>query len=303
MPYNDAKSEPIMQKITEGIRRLCTVKATFPLGDPNLKLVHTNSFVFCPIVRDDATLKNFEAISTLLQHTYTRFTHYEKDKWYVEAVTITNNKNKYEMELTLNPLASPLKSYQKDFNKFKQDYLKAKEQADKAAEKNNTNTTKTATVKAVKKTTTKKKTTGSTSMDKAVDKAIKGKTTALSKAKAIDKAFKNHVIYKLYSDAQKTRTGKKSFESAWKKNHLNCADGANLLCAMFIYAGITATILHIPKGGASWAGHYIVRVKINGKYYYTDNSANTGHHTSKPFGKVWNGRTKHDKNMGTLITI
>jgi hypothetical protein len=202
------------------------------------------------------------------------------------------------MELELNPMASPLGSYKKSYNKFVDDYTKAKENADKKTTTNNN------TVKAVKKEVKKaKKSTGSTTLDKVVDKAIKGKTKDLAKAKAIDSAFKKHVIYSLYTDADKTRKGVQTFESAWKNGHLNCADGANILCAMFVYAGLTATILHIPKGGASQYGHYIVRLKINGKYYYTDNAAKSGRHTSRAFGTVWNNRTKHDKNMGTLVRI
>ena len=121
--------------------------------------------------------------------------------------------------------------------------------------------------------------TGSATIDEAVKSAIQGKTDALSKAKAIDKAFKSHIIYSYYFDCKFS-----DIEKAWKHVHLNCADGANILCAMFNSAGLNATIIHVPS-------HYIVRVKIDGKTYYTDNAAISGNHTSRPFGEVWRGIT------------
>ena len=130
--------------------------------------------------------------------------------------------------------------------------------------------------------------TGSASLDEAVEKAIKGKKTPLEKAKAIDKAFKNHVIYSYYFDVHHP-----DLEEAWKNAHLNCADGANVLCAMFIKAKLKAVIVHVPS-------HYIVKLTIDGKTYYTDNAASDGQHTTRPFGEVWRGNTSGSV-VGTRI--
>ena len=121
--------------------------------------------------------------------------------------------------------------------------------------------------------------TGSATIDEAVKKAISGKSDDLSKAKAIDQAFKSHVYYNYYYDVHHP-----DIDEAWKNGHLNCADGANVLCAMFKSAGLTAVIVHVPE-------HYIVKLSIGGKTYYTDNAASTGSHTSRPFGEVWRGVT------------
>lgn len=130
--------------------------------------------------------------------------------------------------------------------------------------------------------------TGSASIDEAVENAIKGKKTPLEKAKAIDKTFKNHVFYKYYYDVHHP-----NLDEAWKNAHLNCADGANVLCAMFIKGGLKAVILHVPS-------HYIVRVTIDGKNYFTDNAASDGAHTTRPFGEVWRGNT-NGSVVGTKI--
>ena len=130
--------------------------------------------------------------------------------------------------------------------------------------------------------------TGSATIDEAVNKAIKGKKTALEKAKAIDSAFKNHVFYSYYYDVRHP-----DLDEAWKNAHLNCADGANVLCAMFIKAKIKAVIVHVPS-------HYIVKLTIDGKTYYTDNAADDGKHTTRPFGEVWRGNTSGSV-VGTKI--
>lgn len=124
--------------------------------------------------------------------------------------------------------------------------------------------------------------TGSATIDEAVENAIKGKTSAIDKAKAVDKAFKSHIIYQLYYNCKYS-----NLEAAWKAANLNCADGANILCAMFIKAGLDATIIHVPPEYSKGYGHYIVRVTINGKQYFTDNAASSGCHTTRPFGQVF----------------
>lgn len=131
--------------------------------------------------------------------------------------------------------------------------------------------------------------TGSATIDEAVEKAIKGKKGCLEKAKAIDNAFKSHIIYDYYYDCDYPN----DLDKAWKDGTLNCADGANILCAMFNKAKISSSIIHTD-------GHYIVKVTCDGTDYYTDNAANSGNHTTRPFGEVWNGNTS-GSDMGTHL--
>ena len=136
--------------------------------------------------------------------------------------------------------------------------------------------------------------TGSATIDEAVEKAIEGKTDDLEKAKAIDSAFKSHVIYSYYFNSKYS-----SLDKAWKAAHLNCADGANVLCAMFIKGGFKAVIHHTP--GEDGKGHYIVRVTVGGTTYATDNNTNSGQHTTRAFGKVWGPSSGTSK--GTKIPM
>ena len=148
----------------------------------------------------------------------------------------------------------------------------------------------TTTSSSSSKSNVKIKSTGSATIDEAVQKAIEGETDDLSKAKSIDKSFKEHVYYDYYWNCKFSDIGK-----AWEYAHLNCADGANVLCAMFISAGLTAVIVHT-------SGHYIVKLTIKGKIYYTDNAASTGAHTSRPFGEVWRDITSGSE-VGTKIEV
>jgi hypothetical protein len=131
---------------------------------------------------------------------------------------------------------------------------------------------------------------GCASLDEAVDKAIKGKSDPLDKAKAIDQAFKGYIYYEGYSDCQYPN----DLNAAWKDAHLNCADGANVLSAMFIRGGLKPCIVHVPD-------HYIVRLTIKGKNWFTDNAAVTGQHTSRPFGQVYHNMTS-GTDMGTHLS-
>ena len=130
---------------------------------------------------------------------------------------------------------------------------------------------------------------GSASIDEAVQNAVKGKTDPLEKAKAIDKSFKDHVYYRKYYGAKYPN----DLEKAWQDAHLNCGDGANILCAMFIKAGFKAVIVFVP-------GHYIVKVNVNGKTYYTDNGWTEGQLSKRPFGEVWRGITSGSE-IGTRV--
>ena len=119
-----------------------------------------------------------------------------------------------------------------------------------------------------------------------VRKAIGTKKKELAKAKAIYKYFKQHYGYQkpVYSDLRYT-TPKGNREKAWKHGQGNCADGANILETLLLTGGINARIKHAPN-------HYIVRIKVDGKTYWVDNSRSKGKVT---WNHVWNGRTSNSE--------
>ena len=131
--------------------------------------------------------------------------------------------------------------------------------------------------------------TGCPEIDSAVDSAVSGKS-GLERAKAIDLAFKNVIYYQGYGDCEYPN----DICAAWKDGHLNCADGANILCAMFIRGGFNASIYHTTN-------HYIVKVNVDGTDYWTDNAASDGAHTTRPFGQVYGDDPSTATEMGTHL--
>ena len=104
---NKALAEEAMFK---SLRDLLTVKVTLPLGNPNYKLIHTNSFIWLDLSKYLENISNFKVIADAMNSTMTRWVKYEPNRWYVEAVTINEDigGNKGTMELTLNPFPSSL---------------------------------------------------------------------------------------------------------------------------------------------------------------------------------------------------
>ena len=170
---------------------------------------------------------------------------------------------------------------------------------DVTAKVNNKSTTKSTTKST--NTNSTKNTTLKGGQGKFIDNLVKdivGKETdPLKKAKAVYNAFKKHTYYSLYYTPNPYKSG--SLEKAWKNAHLNCGDGANVLCGMYLSGGLTARIIKITS-------HYVVRLKINGKYYFTDCSGRDGGKVNKDFGTVWtvNGHRTYvsGTNMGTKLT-
>lgn len=279
-----------IQEMSKSIRDLLTVKVTVPVGYDMLKFIHTNMFIKMKVL-DEFKVENFEYIANAMNSNYNRYYRYEKDRWYVEAVTVNCDNSNYTLDLELNPFPSALIDYMD----------KKKDLSKKMLDITSKGTNTTSTKKAANTTNSTKNTTLKGGQGKFIDNLVKdivGKeTNPLKKAKAIYNAFRKHTYYSLYYTPDTYKSG--SLEKAWKNAHLNCGDGANVLCGMYLSGGLTATIIKIPK-------HYVVRLKINGKYYFTDCSGSNGGKVNKPFGTVWtvNGRRTYvtGTNMGTKLT-
>ena len=132
--------------------------------------------------------------------------------------------------------------------------------------------------------------TGCPEIDSVVDSACSGKS-GLERAQAIDEAFKSHVYYKLYWNCHYAD----DICAAWQDGHLNCADGANILCAMFTRGGFNAMIY-------STTDHYIVKVNVDGQDYWTDSSGAEGAHNQRKFGDVYGDDPSTATEVGTHIS-
>ena len=268
----------MQDKMASSLINMAELEITIPLDNTLYKKIHTNSFI--KLDKQILGEKERNIYKAMGKVRGGRFTEYRDKIWYVKGVSIKGNDSGEFMTIQLLPMATMYES---------KGSLEA-------------TTTKTSSSSTNTKTTTKQTDlTPPTFLSKkdkewaiaTVSKAIGTATKEYSKAAAIDKAFKNHIVYQKYWDAGKTRGGH-NYQSAWEKNHLNCADGANLLCALFLTAGLDAWIIHVTN-------HYIVEVKINGKVYRTDNASCSGCHTRCSFGTACYHGNYSGSKVGSYI--
>jgi len=284
-----------LEKITEHNRDFLSLTLTIPLGNPALKKVHTNQWLFTDLPRE-FDLANWTILSEALNSTTNRNKGYVKNRWYIEGNNITVDTNgKAEMKLNLNAFASSLSSYTDMNREMQKAYSDAKNQQNQ----NKKNKNKTKAVTKSKVNTSLKGGWGKWAYEY-VKKVVGMETDPLKKAKLIDKKFKSETHWSDYPNPVKTQSKVSNYERVYNGHYMNCADGANILCALFLSAGINATIRHTygTTNGRSW-GHYIVRLSINGKYYWTDCSAGDGQLCNKPFNQVFG--YKGGSNEGTKI--
>lgn len=126
------------KKIIDNIRDLYTAKITLHLGNPNLKLVHTNQFLFTELPTDVFKLTNLKVIADALNSSYSRYSGYEVNRWYIENSTITNDGKSAKMELDVNPFASNIIKFQDDLKSFENaftDAVEAKKQSQESKKK------------------------------------------------------------------------------------------------------------------------------------------------------------------------
>jgi hypothetical protein len=276
--------------ITENARDYLTAKVKIPLGNPALKNVHTNQFLFMTFPKE-FSLQNWKTIAKALNSSDTRFSGYSKSRWYIEGCTIdVDVKGKAEMSLDLNAFASTTKEFTDGYRALTKAYEDAVNKTVSSTKAKTTSSTKTTTNAVSNGKTKYKNGWWGQWVTNWVSKVCGDTTDLLKRAKLIDAEFKRVTHWKLYYDAQKTNGNPKNYEKAYNSHYLNCADGANILCAMHNCAGIKSTIMHTDS-------HYIVRMTINGKYWWTDCSASNGQLCNKPFNKVYG--YKGGTNVGT----
>ena len=278
MSAKSKEKKAAKDEIIKSIRDLVSLKITLPLGDPNLKLVHTNQFCTTELP-NEFLLDNFKIIAKALNSGYNRNVGYTTNKWYIEGRTVTNDGDKFTMDLELNPFASTLMSYRDNRDSYEKAYTDALEQVKKDADKSNAN---------VKSTGNKTVTGGEgKTIDNLVKKIIGKETNELKKAKLIHNWLINNVTYH-YHTCSKYKTPEACLNN---RGHLNCADTARLTRSMMSSAGLDAQVVHYyaPKNG-----HFWTVVKINGREYASDATSK-----NRKFNQVWRNQKYNSKNGKT----
>ena len=255
-------------KIFEHARDYLSCKLTLPLGNPALKKVHTNQFLFTalPVEFD---LANWTILAQKLSSSYNRYSgaNYVNNRWYIEGLTIdVDIKGTAKMEFELNAFASSTSKFSEEYRNF----TKAYTDAGNKSSSNNSSTKKTSNSVSNGNNTTLKGGQGST-IDNLVKKIIGNQTDPLKKAKLIHEWLRQNVRYSYYECVKYGNA-----ENCYKhRGGLNCADTATLTCAMMLSAGLKAYVVHRTSCG----GHFWCVIEINGKKYASDQTGN---------GSAWN---------------
>ena len=262
------------------INEYLSLKMTLPLGNPALKNVHTNQFLWYDLP-ENFKLEYIKKISNELQNTKTRFSQYEEGRWYINGVTIKNDKSNFEMDLDLSPFASSLTKYRDEYLSFVKAY--------NDAHKNTTSSSSSSTDTTKSTGNSSLKGGEGTFIDDKVKEICGNETDELKKAKLIHNHIKSKQHYSSYSCSKYS-----SAETCYKNiTHLNCADMARLTRAMMASAGLTCTVVHCWHG----VGHFWVVLTINGTKYASDNASTA----TREFDYYWDprsGSTKKATNGG-----
>ena len=258
-----AKSEA-MKKIYEHNRDYLSLTLTLPLGNPALKKVHTNQWLFTDLPKR-FDLANWTIIADALDdNTVNRHEEYVKNKWYIEAVDISVEAGgKAEMKLTVNAFASSYSGYSDTAKSLSKAYTDAVKNVNSNTNNTTTSAAKTTTNAVQKngKNTTLRGGEGKT-IDNLVKKIVGNTTDQLQKAKKIHAWLKSNVRYGPYS-CSRYSSAKACYEH---RKHINCADTARLTRAMMSSAGLNAWVVHRSHSN----GHFWTLIKINGKIYASD---------------------------------
>ncbi len=264
--------------IQESARDYLTAKITLPLGNPALKKVHTNQFLFTELP-EEFVLKNWGTIAEALNSSYTRNAGYVANRWYIEGVNISVEVGgKAEMTLDLNAFASSTSEYSEDLKSVQKAYTDATKKTSNTTNKNKSN----ATTKNNTKLFSSKagKNVGSNLSD-AVKKITKDCNTEEQKAYCIYDWVDRYVNYKLYYDSRYT-------SSQVLTGHIaNCYDTAFLIYNLCTKAKVRCEIYrgtyHFLDG--NWA-HLWNKIPYKNKMTFAD----TGRKSRNKIGQHGSGR-------------
>ena len=254
------------EEIQKSVRDLATLKLTLPLGNPALKKVHTNQFLWLDL-GDNFHLRNMAILAKALNSSAARWSGYEKNRYYVETCTIKNDGKSVTMDLDLNPFASPLTKYRDE----KLSFIKAYKDATSNDNKEGSNSSSSNSgLKGGE----------GTRIDNLVKEIVGNETDQLRKAIKIHEWLQRNVQYADY-ECTHYDTPEKCLDN---KSHLNCADTARLTASMMRSAGLDCYVVHRTYNG----GHFWVVIEIDGKKYASDQTG-----SGSEWNTVWarSGRT------------
>ena len=262
--YNLMKNKAL-EKIVEHNRDYLKLDVTIPLGNPALKQVHTNQWLWTNLPKE-FDLANWTIIAKALNAATNRHESYVKNRWYIESCDINVDVNgKAEMKLGLNAFASSYKSFTDGMRSMQKAYNDAVNKQDtntgKKSSASKSTTNAVATGELIKQDWVKRYNISGKIVDK-VKSICKQGATDYNNVRAIFKWMDDNLPYEGYGN---TRYGAVGIMEHGKGN---CCDHAHLFCAMCRCLGVKCNYIHNPCCGDN--GHVYNIVYLNGKGIIVD---------------------------------
>ena len=285
---NDVAVEKAAAKklITDSARDYLTAKITLPLGNPNLKLVHTNQFCFTALPKE-FVLTNWESIGNALNSADTRFADYQVNRWYIEGVNIdVDAKGKAEMQLSLNAFASSTDTYsegRKSYSKSYTDAISQNSTSSSTASSSSKSKSNATTMNNTKLFSSKAGRNVSSNIATAAKQITKDCNTEEQRAYCIYDWVDRYVSFEMYYNSKysssQVLSGKRA--NCWDTSHLiyNLCSACKPKVRCEIYNGY----YHFLDGTY---GHLWNKIPYKGKMTFAD----TGREGRNPIGNHGNGR-------------
>jgi hypothetical protein len=278
--------------LSESAHNFLTSKITLPLGNPDLKKVHTNQFLWTELP-DEFLLENWETLAEAYQGRETRYqgsneSGYTVNRWYIESVDINvDASGKAEMQLGLNAFPSSNKEYTDGYQAMVKAYNDTFNKQTTNSSNGGTSSGK-KTTNATKKTNTayfKSKAGKNVSSDvkKAAAQITKDCNTEEQRAYCIYYWVDDYVTYEKYWNSKYTSS------QVLKGHKANCYDTAFLIynlcsaCKPKVRCEIYNGTYHFLD---ETIGHVWNKIPYKGKMTFAD----TGRTPKNPIGNHGSGR-------------
>lgn len=273
MVVDSAEGMKAQELIAKSVRDYLTAKITIPLGNPDLKNVHTNQFLWTELP-SEMVLKNWEIIAEAFQSKYTRYqgsrsSGYTINRWYIEGLNIDVDvsSGKAEMSLDLNAFPSNTSKWSENYAK----YSKAYEDAFNPQTSSTQTTTNATTTKSVLNQEWIKKYNIDKTVYEKAEKICNVNWGQYDNVKALFNWMDDHIGYESYNDGHYTPA------QTLKRGKGNCCDNSKLFRAFCqsigvkcnfirnscishqynkVYIGNNSYIVDVGRWSASWGSHW-----------------------------------------------
>ena len=289
---NNLRKAKALEKIVEHNRDFLKLDITLPLGNPALKQVHTNQWLWTALPKKQFDLVNWGIIAKALNSNVNRYEGYVRNRWYIESndITVDVAGNKAEMKLGVNAFASSYNTYSNAYRAMMKAYTDATTQKNttkkSSASKSTSNALAANNGALINESWVKKYNVPKIVVDK-VKGCCKQGNTEEQNVRAWHEWMDAHVQWVYYNDHQR------SMEQVINMGNGNCVDNSIVFRAGCLALGVKCRYMQgntCCQGGDCANHQWNIVYFSNGKKVVVDNGrgdASWGSHWGSCSGGEW----------------